>query len=365
MTVTQSYRQALASGRARPDEGQALLVEKLDLLAARLAEREDKRRCGWFSAPRRGSSGTDLRGLYIHGPVGRGKTMLMDLFHAEVSIKAKRRVHFHAFMQDVHGRLDVARRSGADPLAPVADAIAAEARLLCLDEFQVTDIADAMILGRLFEALFARGLVLVATSNVAPSDLYRDGLNRQLFLPFIVLLERHLELAPLAGTTDYRLDRVKGHESFITPLGRDADRRMAALWDMLTDGAPGEAMELDLLGRRLHVPLAAHGCARFTFEELCGRPLGAPDYLAIARTFRTVFVSGIPALGPSKRNEARRFIILIDTLYDAGIRLVVSSAMLPEAIYPAGDHRLEFARTVSRLREMQSASWWGKKIAET
>ncbi|MBM3519977.1 MAG: AFG1 family ATPase [Alphaproteobacteria bacterium] len=365
MSVADAYREALATGRARPDDDQARLVEKLNVLAKTLEARQQTRRSGWFSRFRRNSDGEMPRGLYIHGPVGRGKTMLMDLFFGAVHCAPKRRIHFHAFMQDVHARLAAARQSNGDPLAPVADAIAGDAQLLCLDEFQVTDIADAMILGRLFEALFARGLVLVATSNLAPSELYRDGLNRQLFLPFIALLERQLDIAALAGVTDYRLGRIKAHESFVAPLGPEADRRLREMWDLLTDSAEGETMELDLLGRKLHVPRAAHGCARFTFPELCEKPLGAPDYLAIARTFRTIFVSAIPALGPAKRNEAKRFIILIDTLYDAGCRLVASSAQPPEAIYPAGDHRLEFARTVSRLREMQSASWWGKKIAET
>jgi cell division protein ZapE len=292
--------------------------------------------------------------------------MLMDLFYAAVEAQPKRRVHFHAFMQDVHARLHAARRSGAqDAIAPVARALAKEASLLCLDEMQVTDIADAMIVGRLFEGLLAAGTVIVTTSNLAPQDLYRDGLNRQLFLPFIALIAARLEVVSLDSSTDYRLGRVKAHETFLTPLSPETDSRLQDLWQRLTDTEHGEPMEIDVLGRRLHVPEAAHGCARFTFDELCAKPLGPPDYLALAHNFRILFIEHIPALGPERRNEAKRFVLLIDTLYDGKVRLVASSAQAPEAIYPAGDHAFEFGRTVSRLKEMQSASWWGKKIAET
>jgi cell division protein ZapE len=292
--------------------------------------------------------------------------MLMDLFFAEATMKPKRRVHFHAFMQDVHARLHRARQSQVqDALAPVAKAISSEARLLCLDEMQITDIADAMIVGRLFEGLLAGGTVIVTTSNLAPKELYRDGLNRQLFLPFIGLIEQRLEVVSLASATDYRLGRVKAHETFLTPLGPETDARLQDLWRRLTDTERGEPMEVDVLGRRLHVPQAAHGCARFLFSDFCEKPLGPPDYLALAHNFRTVFVEHIPALNPERRNEAKRFVLMIDTFYDARVRLVASSAQPPEGIYPAGDHAFEFGRTVSRLKEMQSASWWGKKIVET
>jgi cell division protein ZapE len=230
---------------------------------------------------------------------------------------------------------------------------------------QVGDIADAMIVGRLFEALLTKGTVIVTTSNLAPEELYRDGLNRQLFLPFIALLRERLDVMALEGGTDYRLGRVKGHETFITPLGAEADEKVQELWRRLTDTEQGKAMDIGVLGRKLIVPQAAHACARFSFAELCEAPLGPADYLGLARNFRTVFVEHIPALGAAQRNETKRFITLIDTLYDAQVRLVASSANAPERIYPAGDHRVEFGRTVSRLREMQSASWWGKKIAET
>ena len=355
-----AYEQGLAAGRLKPDAAQAVAVARLDRLAAELAA---LRRPGFFE--RMFGTAKAPRGLYIHGPIGRGKTMAMDLFFDAADVAPKQRVHFHGFMQDVHARLHAARRNGAGVIAPVAQAIASEARLLCLDELQIGDIADAMIVGRLFEEMLAHGVVVVTTSNLAPDDLYKDGLNRQLFLPFIRLIAEKLDVVALDGGSDYRLGRVKAHETFLTPLGPGTGAKLQEVWQRLTDTEKGEPVEIDVLGRKLHVAQAAHGCARFSFAELCGKPLGPPDYLAIARNFRTVFIERIPALSPASRNEAKRFVILIDTLYDAQARLVASSAKAPEGIYPAGDHRFEFGRTVSRLREMQSAGWWGKKIAET
>jgi len=367
MRMRDAYRHHLDSGAARPDAAQAAVAEKLATLGDGLESLARPPAGGWLGRLLgKPTAATAPRGLYIHGEVGRGKTMLMDLFFASVEGLSKKRVHFHAFMQDVHVRLHKARQSQVqDAIAPVAKAIAAEARLLCLDEMQITDIADAMIVGRLFEQLLARGTVVVTTSNLPPSELYRNGLNRQLFVPFIRLLETGLEVVSLDGDIDYRLGRVKAHESFITPLGPEADARIEELWLRLTDSAHGSPSDLDVLGRKLHVPEAAHGCARFSFADLCEAPLGPADYLALARSFRTVFVERIPALKAGQRNEARRFITLIDTLYDARVRLVASSAKAPEGIYPGGDHGFEFGRTVSRLKEMQSAGWWGKKIAET
>ncbi len=355
------YNAKVASGEIKPDAGQAPVVERLAALAHDL---EAAPRENFFTRLLRQST-PPPRGLYIHGGVGRGKTMLMDMFFAAVHTEPKRRVHFHAFMQDVHGRLHGARRKVQDAIAPVAAAVAAEAKLLCLDEMQIGDIADAMIVGRLFEALLARGTVVVTTGNMAPEDLYRDGLNRQLFLPFIELLRMRFDVVALEGATDYRLGRVKGHETFVTPLGPAADAQLQELWRRLTDTERGKPMNIEVLGRKLKVPQAAHGCACFEFAELCEAPLGPADYLGLARNFRTLFIENIPALGPAERNEARRFVTLIDTLYDAQVRLVASSAEVPERIYaPSGEHS-EFVRTVSRLREMQSASWWGKKIVET
>ena len=355
------YRERVADGAWRADPAQEQVAEKLAALEAAL---EAQPATGFLARFRKPEA--RQRGLYIHGDVGRGKTMLMDLFCAGVDVSPRRRVHFHAFMRDVHARLHAARLSQTrDAIAPVARALAAGARLLCLDEMLVTDIADAMIIGRLFEGLLAAGTVIVTTSNLAPDRLYADGLNRQLFMPFIRLIEERLDVVPLGGETDYRLGRVKAHETFLYPLSPEADARLQDLWQRLTDTEAGEALDIAVLGRKLHVPQAAHGCARFNFADLCEQPLGPPDYLALAGHFRNVFVEHIPALGPDQRNEARRFITLIDTLYDARARLVASSAEPPEGIYPAGDHALAFCRTVSRLKEMQSASWWGKTIVET
>ncbi len=355
------YRQRLAKGALKPDSAQAVVAERLEELATQLQRAGPPGLLGKLLGARE----KPPRGMYIHGSVGRGKTMLMDMFYADVECTTKKRIHFHAFMQDVHGRLHAARKANADALAPVAKAIAADVRLLCLDEMQVTDIADAMIIGRLFEKLLSHGAVIVTTSNLKPDELYRDGLNRQLFLPFVQLIKEKLDVVALDGGTDYRLGRVKSHETFLTPLGAASDAVVQDLWVRLTDTEKGEAVDIDVLGRKLHVPQAAHGCARFNFSELCERPLGPPDYLALAHNFGTVFVERIPVLKASQRNEAKRLVLLIDTLYDAGVRLVASSAKPPEGIYHSGDHRIEFERTVSRLREMQSASWWGKKIAET
>ncbi len=351
----------MAAGEIKADAGQAVVIEKLAGLAASL---EAVSQANFLSRLLKPSAAAPM-GIYIHGGVGRGKTMLMDMFFAEVRAEPKRRVHFHAFMQDVHARLHGARRKARDAIAPVAAGIAAEAKLLCLDEMQIGDIADAMIVGRLFEALLARGTVVVTTGNMAPEDLYRDGLNRQLFLPFVELLRSKLTVVTLEGATDYRLGRVKGHETFITPLGSAADALLQGLWRRLTDTEKGKAMDIEVLGRKLRVPQAAHGCARFRFSELCEAPLGPADYLALARNFRTLFVEHIPVLGPGQRNEAKRFVTLIDTLYDAQVRLVTTSAHPPERIYVKGEHEFAFARTISRLKEMQSASWWGKKIVET
>ena len=352
------YDRKVAIGQLQGDAAQRRAAERLEALAVRLAVTRKVGRIGrWLGRP----EPVPPKGLYIHGPVGRGKTMLMDMFYAAVDGPAKRRAHFHAFMQDVHGRLHGARRRERDAIAPVAKALAGEVKLLCLDEMQISDIADAMIVGRLFAALIDLGTVVVTTSNLPPQELYPDGLNRQLFLPFVKLIAAKLDVLPLDGDTDYRLGRVKAHESFVTPLGREADASIQETWRRLTDSERGEPLEIEVKGRKLKVPQAANGCARFTFADLCEAPLGPADYLAIARHFRTIFIEHVPVLTPSQRNEAKRFVTLIDTLYDSHVRLVTSSEGPPEGIY----RRTEFARTASRLREMQSASWWGKKIAET
>lgn len=362
--VVEDYERRSAAGEIKADAAQRPIVRRLDDLAKALGDVPTSN--GFLTRWLGKEDARAPKGLYIHGAVGRGKTLLMDIFFENAVVEPKRRVHFHAFMQDVHKRLHASRKTHArDAIAPVAKAIAAQARLLCLDEMQISDIADAMIVGRLFEGLLAAGTVIVTTSNLAPGDLYRNGLNRQLFLPFIKLIGARLDLVALDSETDYRLGRVKAHETFLTPISPENDARLQDLWQRLTDTARGDPLDIDVLGRKLHVPQAARGCARFGFAALCEAPLGPADYLAIANQFQTVFAEHIPVLGPADRNAAKRFVLLIDTLYDARVRFAATSAQAPEGIYPAGDHHFEFGRTVSRLKEMQSASWWGKKIANT
>ena len=353
-----AFAEKIASGSLRIDQGQQGVLEHLSDLSDALETRDARGVLGRVFAGR-----AARHGLYIHGDVGRGKTMLMDLFFAHLDVAAKTRIHFHGFMQDIHKRRQ-ALTSG-DVIAEISKQLAPRMQVLCLDEMQVSDIADATILGRLFEALMARGTVIVTTSNVPPDGLYKDGLNRQLFLPAIAMLNERLDVVSLESPTDYRLGRVKAWESFVTPLGAKADAHVQRIWERLAETPKGLPVDLPVLGRKLHVPQAAHGCARFSFAELCEAPLGPPDYLALAAAFGTIFIEGIPALKTSQRNEAKRFVLLIDTLYDARVRLVASSARPPENIYPKGDHRFEFGRTISRLQEMQSAAWWGQKIVET
>ena len=298
------------------------------------------------------------RGLYIHGGVGRGKTMLMDLFFEETAFAPKRRAHFHEFMADVHDRIGDARsRIDGDPIPDVARQLAKDARLLCFDELHVTDIADAMILGRLFQALFSAGTVVVATSNAHPSQLYKNGLNRQLFLPFIDLIQKHMDVVELNAAKDYRLDKVAGAQLYFTPADADARKALDAHWERLTGHHPGKPMVLDVKGRSLTVPMASMGVARFAFDDLCTKPLGANDYLHIAHAFHTVVIDDIPVIDRERRDVARRFINLIDALYDSRICLIASAAAEPHNLYPKGDGADLFARTASRLTEMRSESY--------
>jgi cell division protein ZapE len=362
--LIEDYNIRVARGELRSDECQLAVLQHLNRLGQQISEERAK---GWIPRFRGKKSIPKIRSIYIWGPVGRGKTHVMDLFFSSVPVPAKRRVHFHAFMRDVHQRLHEARKihASSDAIQKVASDLARDIRLLCLDEMQISDIADAMIVGRLFETLLASQTVIVTTSNQPPKDLYKDGLNRALFEPFIALLESRFEVVELGGPVDYRLNRVKAHESFLTPLGPETDRKLQELWERLTDTTRGTPEAIPLLGRVLKVPQAAKACARFSFADLCEAPLGSPDYLALAQSYGTIFVEHIPVLDRSKRNEAKRFILLIDTLYDQKVRLVASSEALPEGIYSGGDHAAEFQRTVSRLREMQSAGWWGGRIVET
>ncbi|MDP6346656.1 MAG: cell division protein ZapE [Alphaproteobacteria bacterium] len=363
-TPLRRYRALRQAGELRPDSVQELAVEKLQTLHHRLAQYDPGRGQGWqqflLLRPRREPA---PEGLYIYGDVGRGKSMLMDLFFDVAPIEQKRRVHFHEFMAEVHERIDrfrktpAARRDGDDPIPPIAGDIAQATWLLCFDEFEVRDIADAMILGRLFTKLFEAGVVVVATSNRAPDELYQGGLNRQLFLPFIGLLGERLDILCLEGRMDYRLARLKGQPVYHAPLNGRAAAALDAAFLRLTDQPRGEADRIQLKGRILEVPEQAKGTARFDFAELCERPLGSLDYLALAARFHTLILAGIPRLGAERRNEARRFATLIDVLYDNGVKLVASAEAPVAEIYPAGDGALEFQRTVSRLIEMQSAEY--------
>jgi len=350
MSLLERYRALVAEKALKPDAEQQAAAAKLDALARALKSYKP----GGWSLFRKAAS---PRGLYIWGDVGRGKSMLMDLFFEAARARSKTRVHFNAFMVQTHARIHAERQKGEsdDPIPPVARLIANEAALLCFDEFQVTDVADAMILGRLFEQLFSLGVVIVATSNTPPEKLYEGGLNRQLFFPFIALIQQHLEVVNLDGAIDYRLQRMAGMKVYLAPLGPETDRAMDEDWRKLTDEARGEPMELTVLGRKLKVPQAARGVARFSFGDLCVAALGAADYLTIAETFRTVMIDHIPILGPEQRNEARRFVLLIDTLYDENVKLICSAAAPAEALYTDGAEA--FRRTASRLAEMQSADY--------
>jgi cell division protein ZapE len=299
--------------------------------------------------------------VYLWGGVGRGKSMLMDLFHDCLRIQRKRRVHFHEFMLEVHARLKVERaKEAGDPIIPVAEALVGEARLLAFDELVVNNSADAMIMSRLFTAMMARGLTVVATSNRAPVDLYKDGLNREHFLPFIALIERDLDVLPLNGPVDYRLERLRGVDTWHTPLGQPATDALREAFFRLTDYPPEDSAhvpseELPIPGgRSIHVPKSLKGVAVFSFKRLCAEARGAADYLAIARRYHTVIIVGIPRLGPENRNEAARFVTLIDALYENKVKLLASAAAEPQHLYEEGDGAFEFERTVSRLMEMQS-----------
>jgi len=353
MTFFDRYRAAVSRGELKDDDAQRRAATRLQALAKALAKYRPGRRL-FLPAP------PAPRGLYIWGDVGRGKSMLMDLFFKEAPTTPKQRIHFNSFMTDVHAQIhrERQREDSSDPIPPVAAAIAKRARLLCFDEFQVDDVADAMILGRLFEQLLGQGVVIVATSNMPPERLYEDGLNRQLFLPFIAMIERRLEIVELNGPLDFRRQRISSLGIYLHPLGPQSDAAMNAAWRSLTDGAPGASRTLKVFGRALTVPQAANGVARFSFADLCVKPLAGADYLAVAQTFHTILIDRIPMLGPEQRNEARRFVVLIDTLYDANVKLVCSAAAPPEKLYPdSGEISEAFHRTISRLHEMQSAAY--------
>jgi len=362
--VLARYDALIASGELRPDPDQRAAAERLAQVQAALEAPPPR---PGLLARLIGSSATTpaIRGLYMWGGVGRGKSMLMDLFHASLAIPEKRRVHFHAFMQEVHAALREARKSeSGDPIPPVAAKLAAGLRVLAFDEMVVNNSADAMIMSRLFTALIRdHGLTVVTTSNRAPSELYKDGLNREHFLPFIALIESDLDVLTLDGPTDYRLDRIGGLATWHTPLGDAATAKVREAFFRLTDFAPEDAAHVpsqDLAvggGRTLHVPKSLKGVGVFSFKKLCAEARGAADYLAIARAFHTVVLVGIPQMGPENRNEAARFVTLIDALYEHRVKLFATAAAEPRDLYRAGDGAFEFERTVSRLMEMQSDAY--------
>lgn len=368
MSLLETYRGKLAKDELTGDPAQELAAEKLELLSRRLQHYTPGGEDSWLQRLSFGRKREPApQGLYIYGDVGRGKSMLMDLFFENASVEKKRRVHFHAFMQEVHAEIfryrqlpedhPEKKKGGDDPIRPTAKKIAEAAWLLCFDELQVSDVADAMILGRLFEKLFDRGVVMVATSNRHPDDLYQGGLNRQLFLPFIALFKEKLDVFHLAASRDYRLQRLSREKVWFAPLGPAADHALDRAFALLTDDARGEPATLEVLGRQVKVPRQARGVARFAFTELCAAALGPADYLALARSYHTLILNGIPLLGPDKRNEAKRFVTLVDTLYEAKVKLVAAAEAVPEQIYPAGEGAFEFQRCVSRLNEMQSEDY--------
>ncbi|MEK0082598.1 cell division protein ZapE [Benzoatithermus flavus] len=365
MMPLQRLQARIASGELRADPLQLAAAERLDRLARELAS--------WRPAAR-SSGGSSLlglfvrrsepeppapKGVYLHGDVGRGKSMLMDLFYEAAPTEPKRRVHFHAFMLEVQRRLHALRQDGnrPDPLKVLAAELAKESRLLCFDEFHVVNIADAMVLGRLFEGLFEQGVVVVATSNWPPRRLYENGLNRDRFLPFIDLLLRKVDVVALEGPVDYRLQRLRDMPVYHHPLGAEATARLEQVFRTLADGEEPKAEEISVGTRRLVVPKAADGVAWLEFADLCERALGAADYLALTERYHTLILNGVPLLTPDKRNEARRFMTLVDALYERRAMLFVAAEAPPERLYASGDGAFEFQRTVSRLMEMQSTDY--------
>ena len=360
-TLPQRYDRLVAAGELKPDADQRAAVARLEQIRLALEAQPPRGSILWRMLRRQPEP---VRGLYLWGGVGRGKSMLMDLFHDAVAIPARRRVHFHAFMLEVHARLAEERKAErGDPIPPVARALADEAKLLCFDEMVVNNMADAAIMSRLFTALIDHGVTIVTTSNRPPDDLYKDGLNRQLFLPFIDLINARLDVMPLNGPLDYRRDRLGSVETWHVPNGEAATRALSTAFFRLTDYPPEDrahvpSAELAVgAGRTLHVPKSLKGVAVFSFKRLCAEARGAADYLAIARTYHTVILVGVPVLGPEMRNEAARFVTLIDALYEYRVKLLASADAEPAALYPAGDGAFEFQRTVSRLEEMRSDDW--------
>ncbi|MBE1285127.1 MAG: cell division protein ZapE [Rhodobacteraceae bacterium] len=350
--VNALYQDRVASGELRPDEAQLAVLPEFQRIADGLLAEPVKR--GFF---RRAAPPPAPKGLYLWGGVGRGKSMLMDLFVDALEDVPSRRVHFHAFMQEIHGAMHEARQRGVDDaIAPVAADVANSVRLLAFDEMQITDITDAMIVGRLFEALFEAGVVVVTTSNRVPDDLYKNGLNRQLFLPFIELIKDKMDVREMVSPTDYRQDRLQGAQVYFTPIGPEANAQIRSIWADLS-GGPASPLTLEVKGREVVLPAFRNGVARASFYDLCGKMLGPGDYLAIAQEVKVLILENIPQLSRNNFNEAKRFVTLIDALYEAKVRLICSAAAQPEMLYVEGEGTFEFERTASRLREMQDKDW--------
>ena len=350
-----AYEAKIASGELRADKAQLGAVAAFEALYAALGADQGGR--GFLGGLFKGKVEAGPKGLYLWGGVGRGKSMLMDIFYDTAPVDQKRRVHFHAFMQEIHDALRTARAEGlADPMKVVADRVADQVRLLCFDELQITDITDAMMVGRLFERLFEAGVVVVTTSNRVPDDLYKDGLNRKLFLPFIELINSRLDVMELVSDTDHRQAALKSETLYFSPLGADADAAMDALWARLA-GDGGAPLELKNKGRSVVIPKVLNGAGRGKFSDFCELPLGPSDFLLVAEAVSVLFLDHVPVLNRAKNNEAKRFVTLVDALYEAETRLICSAAAEPEALYEEGAGAFEFERTASRLVEMRSGSW--------
>jgi cell division protein ZapE len=359
-----AYRQRLQGGQLEPDPEQERVAARLDELFQALRTQPRTAPAGLRGLSRLFARATKEaerpRGIYIVGQVGRGKSMLMDLFFAVAPVKCKRRIHFHRFMQDVHARLHAMKRAHpdlADPIPPLARSITAEANLLCFDEFQVNDIADALILGRLFDALFANGVVVVATSNTKPEDLFQNRPGRDAFKPFIAIIKREMDTLFLDSPRDYRRGGIRGISTWHVPANARADARLDQAFRRLSGGAEPEPVTLTVMGRSFVVKQAAGPVARFDFYDLCGQALGAGDYLALATRFSALILDGVPRLGPDNFDVARRFIVLVDTLYEQKVKLIASAADQPDRIYMRGEGAAAFERTASRLEEMQSQAY--------
>ncbi len=369
ISVIQELNRRIDSGELFEDSAQIRAAQALDDLLLRLSEPSGKSIFFWRDKQ-------SPKGLYLWGGVGRGKSMLMDWFFEALEVKEKSRVHFHAFMLDVHEQIGIWRKltdkdrkradhfvrgAGDDPIAPVAKLIADRSQVLCFDEFHVTDIADAMILSRLFEALWSRGVVVVATSNRPPEDLYKHGLNRELFEPFIELMPEHLIIHEFEGEVDHRLRQLTAAPVYYSPLGDGAELAIESAWNRLTGAAIARPATLRVQGRDLVLENTAAGTARTTFHRLCGNPLGAADYLKLAHSFQTLILENVPVMDRSMRNEAKRFVTLVDALYETKTKLVMSAAGEPSELYLKGDGSFEFERTVSRLMEMRSEDYLGSR----